>query len=337
MVKNNPKGFFNAVKKAKKVVVLCGTRLDDDAIGAGVGVGFWLLRQKKEADLFFGRRPEKAAEYFDKYFKIVSANKINFEKYDLIVALDCPSPQMITDYLKEGLFKFPKGVEVAAIDHHRGNSGYTKNIIFGKASSTSELVYEYLLKGYKLPKDVATALLNGITSDTGYFKWEVGDKTLSVSQELINKGADLGFVAKKTFFSRSKWELAALGYFLTHTSYNKKLGLSYLTFTKKDLRAMGISRQQFLNVRPLYNAMFARTVAEYPISLVFSKIEQSEDVAISGRSDTYAKKPFDLTKLAAKFGIKGGHPGSSGFFIKGELAEVKKKVFKAMEEMLGES
>lgn len=342
MVKNNPKGFFEAVKRARRAVVISSLPVDGDCMASGVAVKYWLKKEGKQVDLLIPKRPANEPPLyinFNKNFRVVNTNKFDYSKYDLLIALDCSNPdQQLADYVKYGKYELPKGMNVAAIDHHKGNDGYTGNIIYELTSSTAELIYRYLYRGTKIPKEIATCLLYGISTDTGHFRWEIHGETLNCAQELINKGADVGGVINDLFFSYHKWELDGLRFCLGKMKFNKELGLTYLSFTSRDMRKMGLNKEKFSRVKGIYQSLFSRTVVGYPLELIFTKSDSPNVVSVSGRSNTLRPNFFDLTALAEKVsGAKRGHPGASGFDVQGTLTQVKKKAFAAVKEIIEEN
>lgn len=343
MVKNNSKGFFNAIKKAKRIVIISSLPVDGDSLGAGVAVKFWLEKIGKKTELLISKQPPTPPPSFIRFsenFKVVNTNRLDYQKYDLVLALDCSNPdQQLVDHKKYGKFILPTSLAIAAIDHHEGNEGYSRDMIWEKTSSTCELVYRYVYRKMKeYPRWVGTAILFGIMTDTGPFRWEVGWETLCVAQELKNAGADYDAIVNEIFFNYRKWEIRGVKYLLSKVKLKKPLGVSYMTVTNRDLKKMRVDEPKFRKIRTTYQAIFSRAIPEYPVDLIFTRFRNTGEVSISGRSNSNLKDVFDLSLLSEKLtGTKRGHPGASGFDMGGSLDEAKRKVFATVKEIQEEA
>ena len=338
MAKNNPRGFFNAVKKAKSIVVIPSARPDADSHASGIAIRRWLELKGKSVDLYIGEKPFKMAKLFEENFIVVDTNTIDFGKYDLLIVLDCGNPpeKLLNDWRRFGVFRIPTNLEIAAIDHHKETAHLTDNFIYEIASSTSELIYRYIYQteGIKPDKELATYLFQGIASDTGYLRWNISAETFKVIYQLLEQGADLKQVLNATFTGNSMWAFQALPYVISKVQFDQNMGLTYSEFTQKDLENMKLTREQWWVTRIWYQAILARSTIGYPLDLIFEDLEGQEGIHVSGRSDIYQEKPFDITELMAKCGGKGGgHMGAAAFELPGSLSEVKRKVFAAVKEI----
>ena len=102
------------------------------------------------------------------------------------------------------------GRPVVNIDHHVSNEGFgTINLIEPEASATGQVVYR-LLRALEAPitAEVATNLYAALFTDTGGFRHEnTTEEALRLGADLVALGADPGWVAMKSYKSRSVSQL----------------------------------------------------------------------------------------------------------------------------------
>jgi phosphoesterase RecJ-like protein len=96
--------------------------------------------------------------------------------------------------------------DVVNIDHHASSERFgTINLVDAKASATGQVVYGMLQQlGAPITPDVATNLYAALFTDTGGFRHEnTTEAALRLGADLVKRGADPGWVALKTYKSRS--------------------------------------------------------------------------------------------------------------------------------------
>ena len=92
------------------------------------------------------------------------------------------------------------------IDHHGTNTEYAENLYLCETSAACELVYEVIKElGVQIDKDIANCLFTGISTDTGCFRYaSVTASTFRIAAELLDCGADNGFVNRVMFETKTK-------------------------------------------------------------------------------------------------------------------------------------
>ena len=95
---------------------------------------------------------------------------------------------------------------VVNIDHHLSNTGFgTINLVEAAASATGQVIYRLLRAlGAPISPSVATNLYAALFTDTGGFRHEnTTEAALRLAATLVAAGADPGWVALKSYKSRS--------------------------------------------------------------------------------------------------------------------------------------
>lgn len=126
------------------------------------------------------------------------------------------------------------GARIVLIDHHLYPENFADiSISDYEVSSTCELVYE-VCKTLGWVNDLTVqaleALLVGIITDTGSFKYSFSPKTLVNTSEIIRLGGDMVYVQDKLFNHLPEKSLRLLGHCLSKRMViypDKKAGLIF--------------------------------------------------------------------------------------------------------------
>ena len=196
--------MFRELADAGSVLIVTHLRPDGDALGSTFGLRSYLRSLGKKADvLLTDGMPHR---YLRLYTGARTAmTREQADEYDLVTILDCANIQRLNiphtldiDYLR--------GRRTINIDHHAYNNlDAPKNFVCVGHSSASEIVANMLLgANAEMPRECATALLAGMMTDTGCFRFSntKGD-TLRTAGALLDRGADLERIANEVFFSKT--------------------------------------------------------------------------------------------------------------------------------------
>ena len=221
-------------------------------------------------------------------------------RLDLLFTFDCATVNRFGD--KASLIGSVP--HVVNVDHHASNDAFGEiNLVDRTASATGQLVY-HLLRAMDCPISAATAtnLYAALFTDTGGFRHEnTTEAALRLGADLVALGADAGWVALKSYKSRSvpQLRLEGLAVARMHAECDGRLMWSevtqeMLTETGADLReAEGIIDQ-------------LQSVATMKIAILFKESEPAL-TKISVRS----RDEFDATAICIPFG-GGGHRRAAG-------------------------
>ena len=245
------------------------------------------------------------------------AEKINsdilFGDFEVIIIIDCGDLKRTG--FAERLKKFAKTHKnLINIDHHPKNDLWkiaNLNLVNQNASSTSEIVWD-LIKNLKVPinKEIATAILTGIYTDTGGFKHSnTSPETLKIASDLLNYGARLKEITKNVALNKTIAALKLWGIALSRLHKNQKLQIVSSVITKQDLTSCGAS---YIDLAGVVNLM--NTIPDSKATILFFETPDGQ-IRASLRTE---KDNVDVGKIAKLFG-GGGHKKAAGFTITADL------------------
>lgn len=204
------------------------------------------------------------------------------------------------------------------IDHHKSNSLFGKyNLVSEFSSSTCELIYEVLEKNnIRITESIATALLLGISTDTGSFKYEnTTSKTHQIASKLIGFGADTKMIRLNVFenVSMGKFKLLSYVYSNTKILFNGKV--SFLSIPKFIEEGLSILDSDYTGISGLI-----KEIEGVEVSVLLRSVS-SNQTKISFRS----KDQIDVSKLAESFG-GGGHARAAGAISQFNIQETERYI-----------
>jgi phosphoesterase RecJ-like protein len=207
--------ILDRIKKAKRILLNCHRGPDSDSVGSALAMSQVLSDLGKEVTVICPSDIPSDLTFLKGADRIIRVNFTNFDfsSYDLFVILDSSNYSLVTG-LKDSL---GPNIDSIVIDHHVSNDGYGKiNLIDNETTSTGELLYG-LFQDWKitLSEDVAECLLTGIIGDTGTFQYQnVGQKTLKIAADLMDKGADKDKIVYQLYRNIEFKELKMWGKFI---------------------------------------------------------------------------------------------------------------------------
>ncbi|MFA6427753.1 MAG: DHH family phosphoesterase [Candidatus Magasanikbacteria bacterium] len=167
-------------------------------------------------------------------------------KYDLIITVDSPDLHSL-EKLYTGNEDFFYQTPIINIDHKSSNENFGHiNIIDLPASTSSEIIYHTLkqLKPEFITKEIAVALLTGIITGTNSFKKKkVRPQTLVAASELVDLGADRGFIIKQVYQTKTIATFKLWGAALSHLEHDPKHKMVWTTLTREDFSRCGASTE----------------------------------------------------------------------------------------------
>jgi len=234
-----------------------------------------------------------------------------FGDYDLILTIDCGDLRRTG--FAERLKDFAKKKKVIInIDHHPKNDLHkiaTHNLVDYNASSASEIIWS-LFKYWRveIDKNIATALLTGLYTDTGGFKHSnTTTQTLNIAGELLRLGARIKLITKNVSLNKTIPAMRLLGVALSRVRCNDELKVVSSIITRQDLETCKATDDDIAGVVNLINTI--------PDSKAVVLFYETSDGKIRASIRTEDEK-VDISRLAAVFG-GGGHRKAAGFTLDG--------------------
>lgn len=321
--------MFGTLNAAKSVLLLTHLRPDGDALGSTFGLREFLRSVGKKAEVLLtdGMPHRYTVMYRDALTKI---SREEAERFDLVAVLDCANVQRlnITGALDIEYLRLRHTVN---IDHHAFNNiDAPKNFIGTGFSSASEIVATMLLEaGAELPAATATALLAGMMTDTGCFRFSnTRGATLRTAGALLDRGASLERIANDVFFSKP---LNCVSFEAELVSARMKLAcggkFAYAYINDALLRKHDFVLSEDEGIIDTLRAIEGVVI----VMLAFKN--SAGDFKLSLRSK---ERKFPVGPLARKFG-GGGHEMAAGATIsRASFEEVEKIILAEVTNLLGE-
>jgi bifunctional oligoribonuclease and PAP phosphatase NrnA len=297
--------------KSQNIVIVSHVNPDGDAVGSSLGFYHFLTNDHYEnvTMILPGSFPSflawmPAADRF-----IIADQNENqaisaIGNADIIFCLDFNDLERTARLSKA--FKKSKGIFVL-IDHHP-NPKDQFDFVFSntKASSTSELIYEFIValgKQHLVNLPIAECLYAGIVTDTGSFSYACNHtRTYYIIGHFMDLGLDGEKIHRQIYDNYSENRIRLLGYCL---STNLRI------LAQQQTAYIFLSNQDLINFQ--YQEGDSEGVVNYGLSvkgirLAAIFIERKDQVKISFRSEG----DLNVDILARKYFNGGGHKNASG-------------------------
>ncbi|MBI5916939.1 MAG: bifunctional oligoribonuclease/PAP phosphatase NrnA [Bacteroidetes bacterium] len=293
----------------KDIVITTHRNPDGDAIGSSLGLQHYLemnghnvkVAVPSEFPHFLNWMPgSERILIFDMAQEEV---KRALEKPDLVFCLDFNSLERID---KMGELITPLKAKKILIDHHLYPEPFADFELHDEtASSTSELVYEFILQmgdKHQITQVIAESLFTGILTDTGSFKYSTTPKLFRMVADLLELGVDDVRIQNLVFNSMDEKHLRLIGLVLhERLEVLDEFRTAIITLSKQDYEKFQISRG---DTEGLVNFLLQMK----NITLAVFIHEQPTITKISLRS----KGGFSVQEIARKHFRGGGHKNASG-------------------------
>jgi bifunctional oligoribonuclease and PAP phosphatase NrnA len=288
--------ILTTIEQYETIIVHRHVRPDPDAYGSQGGLVAILKESYPEKKIFAVGQEEPTLYFMRKLDEIDD----DVYKGALVIVCDTANQERICDK------RYTLGDKLIKIDHHPNEDPYGDLLwVDTSASSCSEMIYEFYLKGrekgLKMNDEAARLLFAGIVGDTGRFLFpSTTEKTFAYAGELIHYN-----FSRTEVFDRM-YELDAHiiklnGYILQNFELQKN-GVASVMLTKELLEEYG--------ARPAEASLLVGILGEVKgIKAWVFFIEEADQIRVRLRS----KGPV-INGVAKKFN-GGGHPMASGASI----------------------
>ena len=215
---------------------------------------------------------------------------------------------------------------VVNIDHHLSNTGFgTINLVDASASATGQVIYRLLRElGAPISPAVATDLYAALFTDTGGFRHEnTTEASLRLAAALVAAGADPGWVALKSYKSRSLAQVRLEGMAVAQMHSEMDGRLLWSEVTHQMLEQAGADLQ---DSEGIIDAL--QSIATMQIAILF-KEHTADRTKISVRS----RDPIDATDVCTPFG-GGGHRRAAGAEFGDPLPIAERRVLEVARRLI---
>jgi bifunctional oligoribonuclease and PAP phosphatase NrnA len=307
--------------RARVIACLAHKDADADSLGSALGFALSMRSMGRDVRVVVPSPLPTMLEYLPGF------DTISEEAADIgaLFTFDCATVGRFGD--KQELIRHTD--TVVNIDHHVSNEGFgTINLIEATASATGQVVHRLLTTlGAPVTADVATNLYAALFTDTGGFRHEnTTERALRLGADLVAAGADPGWVALKSYKSRSvpQIKLEGLAVARLHTEFDGRLVWSQITQAMLDEAGADMMESEGVIDQ-------LQSIDTMEIALLFK--ENSPGVT---KVSVRTRDPYDATAVCRPFG-GGGHHRAAGAELHEPLAVFEPRVLDVARELLRSS
>ena len=297
-------------QETRKIVITTHHRPDGDAIGSSLGLYNYLIQKKHDVSVI-------VPSDYPAFLKWMPGNNvvINYEaakkkadllidEADIVFCLDFNNMKRVEDMAEK--IRRSKSVKIL-IDHHLDpENAFDHSYSFPDASSTSELIYEFIVAMDDLSlinKAVAECLYTGIMTDTQSFRFSgMKADTHRTVARLMEAGAENYKIHERVYDTNTEDRLRLLGHCLKdRLTVIPEYHTAYIALTEEELDQYHFESGDTEGV-----VNYALSINNVRLAAYFAPRDGL--VRISFRS----KDDFSVKELAEKHFEGGGHRNAAG-------------------------
>jgi len=322
MSNSAPQQVAEALAAAQFVLITSHRSPDGDALGSELALREMCQKLGVEA-LVINRDPHPASLAFLPGLSQVqqgpSVPSHLLEKADLVVFLECPSPD------RPG---FPELLTkpLVNVDHHLDNPHYGRvNFVDPSAPAVGEMLLQVAdAAGIALTPSMATCLYTALVTDTGDFRYSnTTPRAFAAAGRLVEAGAHPAAIAEALNDHIPARVIRLQAAVLATLELLAEGHVAVITCTQDMLERAGAGPEDTEDMINIPRAIDGVRIA------VFFKAFSPTSVKVSLRS----KGPLNVQALAAQF-AGGGHENAAGLTFPGNLEEARKAILPAVIKLL---
>jgi bifunctional oligoribonuclease and PAP phosphatase NrnA len=316
--------FKTQLSTPLNIIITSHYNPDGDAVGSVMAL-YHVLKDNHLTQVILPNRFPSFLDWISESEKIVffesdrqSAISL-IEKADIIFCLDFNSPGRVGELEKP--LRNAKAQKIL-IDHHPNPESEAFDLSYHDvtASSTAELVYQFLIKagyGHLITKAAAESLYAGIVTDTGSFSFSCNNpETYTIIAGLINRGVNAEVLHRLIYDNFSAERMKLLGYAL----YKKMEVLPGLHAAIISLKMSELEEFKFKQGD-------TEGIVNYPLSIKGINLsvlltQRKDRIRLSFRS----KGNFPANDIAREYFEGGGHRNAAGGDSFVSMEETLKKI-----------
>lgn len=303
---------FEKLRSATRVLIVAHKKPDGDTLGAAAAMLVFLRRRGIAVTGFCADVIPDQYSYMPGTEDFTADPAVFADsRHDVLASFDAG------DLRFAGVADFVAAMSprpfVLNFDHHATNERFGDvNVLDVKASSTAEVVYDFLRSvGGDIDRDIATCLLTGILTDTGTFSNPATTRSsLEAASALMLSGAKIQDVANRLERNKPITSLRLWGAVLSRLKHDERLGIASTAIFADDLAREAVADEHIDGVSNFLNqfldAKVVLVLRELPDGKVKGSFRTIEDIDVSA---------------AAKALGGGGHKKAAGFTVTGRIVE----------------
>ena len=307
------------IEKNKRFLVASHLNPDGDAIGSTLSLAMALIKMGKDVVAYNANGVPYQYKHLPGADLIVD-NIADETAFDAVFVLDCSEPERVgPDFEKSISTK-----EWINIDHHLSNETFTDlSYVDTTACSAGYLIYNLIKRlPVEIDLDIAENIYTTIVTDTGSFRYSNSTiEAFAAASELVALGVSPWNVANKIYENQPIERVKLLGLVLDSLEHSEKGSVASVVVTKDMMAEAGIGHEAtdgFVN--------YPRSIEGVEVAFLVRELGERK-YKISYRS----KGKVNVAAVAAEYG-GGGHRNAAGCVMEGELSEVRRRAFLALEK-----
>ncbi|MGA3184681.1 MAG: DHH family phosphoesterase [Candidatus Dormibacteria bacterium] len=309
------------IEDAREIGCLAHKDADADSLGSALAFAEALREMGKSVHTVVPSPLPRALTYLPGYATIVE----DPPALDLLFTFDCATVHRFGD--KAELVE--RVAHVINVDHHASNDGFGEiNVVDTAASATGQVVYRLLrAMGCPISPETATNLYAALLTDTGGFRHEnTTEAALRLGADLVGLGADAGWIALKSYKSRTVAQLHLEGMAVARSQTESGGRLIWSEITTAMLEETGTTLQEAEGVIDQL-----QTVEPMKVAVLFKEAgPQLTKISVRSRDE------IDATRVCTPFG-GGGHRRAAGAELCEPLETARERVLDVARALLGSS
>lgn len=305
------------IESSKKIAIFSHTMPDADAFCSSLALKRLIeenyKHKKKKVDIFIDME-DGVPPLYQPIVGDTPINEQSFKKYDLAIALDCTQIERLAKF--ESLFSSAK--YTINIDHHESNTNFANmNLVFPKASSTGEILYNIAKKiNFETSVDVAKNVFTSIITDTVCLTQNnVLKSTYKILAEISSMPIDTEEIKNYFFKTNTKAKIFLIEKALRSIKFYEDDKIAIMRLQKKDLDKLEATYEDTLGIIEHANNIDGIMIAGIIIE------NEPQKFYVSLRS----KGEIKVSLIAEEFG-GGGHSNMAAFQYEGEIKELTSKL-----------
>lgn len=304
--------IIHALTQAKKIAIFTHEAPDGDAIGSSLALYLGLKQLKKEVDIIAG-------SYSNSFKFLSNLDDIKTETndtYEVCCALDCADFKRLYDPNNT----YNSANITISIDHHASNTFYANyNYVEDKSPAACKTLIKILKRlNINITKEIGEALMAGIITDTGGFRYEtVDDETFEFAAKMLDVGVNISQIYLTTFDVQTKPQFQLTSIATSRLKFLSKERVAITYITQKDIKK---TKAQTGDHEGIVNV--GRNVEGVVVSIFLIEIEEN-----GYRVSLRANNNVNVAEIAEVFN-GGGHTKAAGCFIKDTLDNAMKRLLK---------
>lgn len=315
--------IIDCLRKASKILLVSHISPDFDTMGSMLAMGLALLKTGKDITLLNVDGVPPNMVFLPGADRVV--DKIHpRKKFDATLFCDAGTSDRFGSVLNGDRSRLGC---IINLDHHlNGDAFADMEFVDSKRASTAELVVD-LIRHYpiELDYDIAFNAYCAIVSDTGSFRYSnTNQAAFNCASEMMAYGINAWDVTTRLYENRTSAEMRLLAQALTTLEVSSCGRYASLVVTREAFKQTGAEEYMldgFVN--------FPRSIGTVEVAILLCEKADGESIKISFRS----KGRINVAAVAKALG-GGGHHNAAGCTIKGDLAKVKKKLYRIVEKKL---